>query len=47
MARFRTAADEVMKEASDADPDFARAWKSLRAFRAIYQPWASIAYTKD
>lgn len=47
MASFRTAAEEVMQEASAADPDFARAWQSLQAFRKQYRPWASIAYTED
>ncbi len=47
MARFRSAAAEVMAEASAADPDFKRAWESLQAFRAEHRPWSSIATPED
>ncbi|MBW2393542.1 MAG: TRAP transporter substrate-binding protein [Deltaproteobacteria bacterium] len=47
MAQFRSAAGEVMQEASAADPDFKRAWDSLQAFRAKYRHWASIATPED
>jgi len=44
LARFREVADEVMREASEADPDFARAWQSLQAFRRRNAEWRALAY---
>ncbi len=43
MRRFREAAAEVMQEAAAADPAFAEAWASLRAFREKTGPWSAIA----
>ncbi len=43
MRRFREASEEVMREAAAADPDFARAWRSQRAFLERARPWTSIA----
>jgi TRAP-type mannitol/chloroaromatic compound transport system substrate-binding protein len=43
MRRFREAAGEVMAEAAEADPDFARAWRSQREFLASTAPWTAIA----
>ena len=47
MAKFRSAAAEVMTEAAAEDADFARAWKSLQDFRAEHAGWAGIAYTEE
>ena len=47
MATFRKAADEVMSEAAASDPDFARAWNSLQAFREEHGRWSGIAYTDE
>jgi len=44
MARFREATDQVMREASAEDADFAEAWGSLQRFRAQHSDWSSIAY---
>ena len=44
MARFREEAAAVMAEASAADPDFRRAWRSLEAFRAQNAGWRELAY---
>jgi len=45
--KFRAAAGEVMTEAAAENADFAKAWKSLQAFRADHAGWAGIAYTED
>ena len=34
-----------MAEASAADPDFARAWTSLQAFRKAQARWSDLATT--
>ncbi len=38
--------DEVAAEQSAADPDFARVWESLTAFREDYAPWGRMGYLK-
>lgn len=35
--------NEVMAEEAAADPDFARAWESLKAYRAQHQDWARMS----
>jgi TRAP-type mannitol/chloroaromatic compound transport system substrate-binding protein len=44
MATFSGAWDEVVKEEVAADPDFARVWESLRAFREKYDAWEALGY---
>jgi TRAP-type mannitol/chloroaromatic compound transport system substrate-binding protein len=46
LARFRELSREVMEEASADDPAFARAWRSLQAFRARHADWAGLAYAR-
>jgi TRAP-type mannitol/chloroaromatic compound transport system substrate-binding protein len=41
LAAFKTATDEVMAEQSAADPDFARTWASLEAYRASVADWTA------
>ena len=43
LERFRRVSLEVMQEAAAADPAFAEAWASLRAFRARNANWAAVA----
>jgi TRAP-type mannitol/chloroaromatic compound transport system substrate-binding protein len=43
MEAFRRAAAEVMEEAAAADPAFAEAWASLRAFRERGASWRELA----
>lgn len=44
---FREKTTEVLDQASAANPDFKRAYESLKAFRTKYQPWASVAFIRD
>jgi TRAP-type mannitol/chloroaromatic compound transport system substrate-binding protein len=44
MARFREAAQQVIVEAAESDPDFKRAWESLQAFLARNAEWSELAY---
>ncbi|UCE86787.1 MAG: TRAP transporter substrate-binding protein [Deltaproteobacteria bacterium] len=46
LERFRALAEEVMAEASAADPAFAEAWRSLESFRARHAEWAGMAYAR-
>jgi TRAP-type mannitol/chloroaromatic compound transport system substrate-binding protein len=43
LARFREVSEQVLDEAAAADPDFAEALASLRAFRAQGRAWREIA----
>ncbi len=43
MRAFRAAADEVMREQAAADPAFAEAWASLRAFLEESRSWSELA----
>lgn len=43
---FRGAWEEVAKEKSDADPGFAKAYKSLTDFREKYKRWNELGYMK-
>jgi TRAP-type mannitol/chloroaromatic compound transport system substrate-binding protein len=44
LERFRAESVQVMEEAAASDPDFARAWNSLQAFREANAAWRDIAY---
>ena len=46
LAVFRRAAAEVMAERSAADPDFARAWDSLKSYARDISTWSDIAFLK-
>lgn len=44
LERLRAAWGEVVREQSRADPDFARVWASLSAFRRDYAVWEKLGY---
>ncbi len=44
LERLRAAWGEVVREQSQADPDFARVWASLSAFRRDYAEWEKLGY---
>ena len=44
LERLRAAWSEVVREQSQADPDFARVWASLSAFRRDYAEWEKLGY---
>ena len=44
LATFEGAWNEVVAERSAADPDFARTWESITAFRTSYAEWAGLGY---
>lgn len=44
MQTYRKAWEEVVAEQAAANPDFARAWKSLSEFRENFRIWSDIAY---
>jgi TRAP-type mannitol/chloroaromatic compound transport system substrate-binding protein len=44
LATFEGAWNEVVAERSAADPDFARTWESISAFRTKYAEWAALGY---
>lgn len=46
LAALETAWDEVAVDLQAEDPDFARVWASLAAFRAKYKGWAERGYLK-
>ncbi len=46
MTAFRDAWDAVVEEQTEADPDFARAWKSLSDFRGQFAKWSDLSYLK-
>jgi TRAP-type mannitol/chloroaromatic compound transport system substrate-binding protein len=47
VAAFRKTTDEVLAEEAKADQDFARVWKSLRAFREDYAAWTKLSRLKS
>ena len=47
LAELKIAWDKVSKELAENDENFARAWESLRTFRAKYKGWADRGYLKD
>lgn len=46
MAAFKQSWEEVVVEQSAADPDFKRAWESLKKFREDFKIWSDLAYLK-
>ncbi|WP_020401049.1 TRAP transporter substrate-binding protein [Kordiimonas gwangyangensis] len=47
LAAYKGAWEEVAAELTEKDPEFARVWNSLQAFRAKYRGWADRGYLKD
>jgi TRAP-type mannitol/chloroaromatic compound transport system substrate-binding protein len=47
LAEFKRAWEEVAAELVEKDPEFARVWRSLQAFRQKYRGWADRGYLKD
>ncbi|MCW5748723.1 MAG: TRAP transporter substrate-binding protein [Alphaproteobacteria bacterium] len=44
---YKKAWVEVAKEQADKSPEFKKAWDSLTAFRAKYEPWRERGYLRD
>ncbi|WP_262691421.1 TRAP transporter substrate-binding protein [Kordiimonas aestuarii] len=47
LAELRTAWNEVARDLVAKDPEFARVWTSLQAFRGKYKAWADRGYLKE
>ena len=46
LSAFQQGWDEVVVAEAAANPDFAKAWDSLQAFRAEYKTWGDLGYLK-
>lgn len=47
LAQFKTAWEEVVAEEAASNPDSAKVWKSLTAFREDYKIWGDTGYLKN
>jgi len=44
LATFEASWNKVVEERSAANPEFARVWEHLQAFRKDYATWANLGY---